>query len=485
MSVGAAHREAEVAARVPPPPLTEAQVREALGLEAGAGAGSGERDVRFTAVCADSREVGPGALFVALPGERHHGADFLEAAAAAGADGAVVPSGRQRPELDLVWFPVDDPLGALADLARWRRRRTAARVVGVTGSSGKTTVKEMIAAALGAARRVYATPGNYNSKVGLPLTILAAPGDAEVWVLEMGASEPGEIGILAGIAAPDDAVVTTVGPAHLEWFGSVEGVLREKLSLVRGASREGAVVVGERPPELAAAARRLRPDSVVAGIEAGADFRPEPTERHGTSPGRAWFERDGVRFEVAAGGLHHLRDALIAAAVAEALGVPAAEAARGLRSFRPLGLRGALRRLGRLDVLADCYNANPESFEAAVRYLAEAFPARRRVAVIGTMLEMGEAGPAAHRAVLEGIVEAGFALVAATGDFAAPAAALEAEDRTPDTRFLRAEDPMTVWPALGAALRGDEAVLLKASRGVRLERLLERLEARFGEEAGG
>ena len=440
------------------------------------------RSRTYTAVAIDSREVVPGALFVALPGERVHGADFLADVAEAGARGAVVPADRlaecreRAPGLEL--FPVEDPLRALGDLAGQRRREADAEVVAVTGSSGKTTVKEMIHAALSPARRSYRTQGNLNSLSGLPLAVFRAPEDADVWVLEVGANRPGEIRRLAEIAAPDHAVVTTVGPAHLEELGSVEGVMAEKLSLVRGASAGGAVVVGDRPEALGREARRIRPDAVVAGVDEIADFRPD---RHGLEARRAWFERGEVRYEVPVGGLHHLRDALIAAAVARALGVSARDAARGLAGFRPLGLRSHLREVGRLTVLVDCYNANPESFDAAIEYCETSFPGRRLAAVVGTMLELGEASTEAHRRVMERLKTAGFDLVAATGEFVE--AARDPAPRRNGTRILVAPeptDPESVCPALVASLRGDEVVLLKASRGVRLERVLPVLEEHFG-----
>lgn len=435
----------------------------------------------YTSVSTDSRAVEPGALFFALPGERHHGADFLDQAARRGALGAVLPAGREDPALDLEYFPVDEPQRALGDLAAWRRRRAEVRVVGITGSSGKTTVKEMVACALGETRAVHKTAGNLNSLVGLPLSIFQAPPEAEVWVLELGASEPGEIARLTEIASPNDALLTTVGPAHLEAFGSEERVLEEKLALLAGASPQGAAVVGEKPEILPRAARRLRSDIVVAGLERGADWTPEPADAYGIEAERAWFERAGVRYEVPAGGAHHLRDALLAAALADAVGEAPDDVARGLARFRPLGMRSRLERIGSLTVLVDCYNANPESFEAAIEYLATAFPGRRLAAVVGTMLELGEHERRAHREVAERLVGAGFDLVAATGAFAP--AAREVSGARNGTRFLVEEEPEAVWDALAASLRGDEVVLVKGSRGVRLERIVERLEARFGDDA--
>jgi len=463
------------------PPLPSAFVREALGLEPASGVGR-----EFAAVCADSREAGPGALFVALPGERTHGFEHLEDAASRGATGAIVPGDREVPDLDLEWFPVEDPLRALGDLAAAVRRRSGARVVGITGSSGKTTVKEMLSAALSADRTVHATSGNLNSLVGLPLTILAAPADADAWVLELGANAPGEIARLTEIAGPDDAVVTTVGSAHLEKFGTVARVLEEKLDLVRGAHASGAVVVGEEPPELAPAARGIRPDAIAAGLGPGADYRPE---RHGWDADEAAFERGGVSYRVAAGGEHHLRDALLAAAAAEAMGTPPALAARGLAAFEPLGWRGAVRVLDGLTLVADCYNANPDSFDAAIEYCVGAFPGRPLAAVVGSMLELGESGPRAHAVVARRLLEAGFGPIVAAGDFVGAFRELAADG--PPGGGAAATARRRVGPVVAAGsseeagriladlLRGDEVVLVKGSRGARMERALERVEEAF------
>ncbi|MDP2483716.1 MAG: Mur ligase family protein, partial [Candidatus Palauibacterales bacterium] len=238
--------------------FTVAEVRRALGLPPGEGAAD------FSSVTTDTRELRPGALFVALRGERFDGADFVENAERLGAGGAVISSSSDVPDVGLSLFTVPDTTTALGDLARFHRHRCGARVVGVTGSSGKTTVKEMLALAIGSERRVHATRANLNNQVGLPLSILAADDDAEVWVLELGTSEPGEIRRLTSIAEPDDAVITTVGPAHLEGLGDVEGVLEEKLDLLRGASTAGAAVVGERPDYLPTRARAIRPDVMTA-----------------------------------------------------------------------------------------------------------------------------------------------------------------------------------------------------------------------------
>lgn len=450
--------------------FTSSEVRRALGLQA-----TGSR-VRYESVSTDTRTLGRGALFVALRGESFDGVDFLEQAARRGAAGAVVPLGCDLPPLDLEWHVVPDTLRALGDLARAWRRRAGARVIGVTGSSGKTTVKEMLALAVAADRSVHATRGNLNNLVGVPLSILEAPAGADAWVLELGTSVPGEIARLAAIAEPDDALVTTVGSAHLEGLGDLGGVLREKLSLIRAAKPVGRVVVGEIPEALPRAAREIRPDAIVAGIGAAATWRPETWE---VGAETVRFERDGVRFGVDAGGEHHLRDALLAVAMATALGVDPEAAARGLSRYRPVGMRGAVRRLGRLTLVADCYNANPDSFEAAIAWCAGAFAGRRLVAVVSTMRELGDRSAEAHAAVARRLLEAGFSEIVALGEFRAafppaPDAANGSVHRVPD-----AAEAVRL---LAETLAGDEVVLVKASRGERLERVVEGLARRFGEE---
>lgn len=457
-------------------PFTAGEVSRALGVDP---VTNGEtRD--FRSVSTDTRTLEPGALFVALAGENFDGMDFLADAARAGARGAVVRKGEELPDLPLAWFPVADPRNALGELARFHRRRADVRVIAVTGSSGKTTVKEMTAAALGGEPDVYRSPGNLNNQVGVPLSILGAPDAAATWVLELGTNAPGEIARLTEISGPDDAVLVTVGPAHLEGLEGLEGVYREKLALLEGSSPEGAAVVGEIPEDLPERARRIRPDVVVAGLGPDADHRPE---RYEVGPESVSFVRRGVTCTIPVGGTHHLRDALLASAVAEARGRTPGEIAEGLAGFRPVGMRSALRRAGDMTIVADCYNANPDSFGAAIGYLREAFGDARRVAVVGTMLELGEHSAREHRRVARELADAGLELVVATGEFVE---AFQDAELPPDApEILTADDLDALWETLEPRLHGDEVVLVKASRGARLDRIVERLEATFGSSSSG
>lgn len=443
--------------------FTAPEVRQVLGLPAGEPA----RD--FSSISTDTRDLKPGALFVALRGDRFDGADFVGLAERLGAAGAVVSAGSDHADVGFPVFTVADTTTALGDLARYHRRRCGARVVGVTGSSGKTTVKEMLAHALGSEKRVHATRGNLNNQVGLPLSILSAEEDADVWVLELGTSEPGEIERLTSIAEPDDAVITTVGPAHLEGLGDVAGVLEEKLDLLRGASASGCAVVGELPEELPTRAREVRRDVVTAGLGSGSDFRPSSWT---VGPEQACFTLAGLDYSVPVGGEHHLRDALIAAATATGLGVSPAGVARGLAEYRPVGLRGALIQVKGLTVVADCYNANPESFAAAIRYCSDAFPGRRLAAVVGSMLELGTAESAAHSEVAADLVRAGFTFVVALGAFQP---AFQAMSLPEGVRLLTPPTVKAAADALAGELQGDEVLLVKASRGVKLEGVIDSL----------
>ncbi|MGH7699386.1 MAG: Mur ligase family protein, partial [Gemmatimonadales bacterium] len=287
---------------------TGAQIAAALGLAVPDGR-------TFSGVSTDTRTLRSGDLFVALRGERFDAHTFLEQARARGAAAAVVRRG--TPPVDgLPFFEVDDPLLALGLLARARRRRLPAGspVVAVTGSSGKTSTKEMLRAALATRWETHATTGNLNNLIGVPLTVLAAPESAGALVIEAGASVPGEIARLRAVIEPSIAVITNVTLAHVAGFGSLAGVLREKLALVEGVPL---AVVGTEPPELAAEARR-RTRTIVAGLDAPAEVRPERCELD--DAGRARLTWRGQAVTVPVGGLHQAENAMLALAAAEAAG---------------------------------------------------------------------------------------------------------------------------------------------------------------------
>ncbi len=441
---------------------SEAEVRAALGLPPVDGARS------FTTISTDSRALIPGALFVALAGERFDGHDYLEAAARAGAAAALVRSG--TPEFSgLTLMRVEDPLRAFGRLAQARRRNIRGPVVAITGTNGKTSTKEMAAAVLGTRYVTYATRANLNNLVGVPLTILEAPPETEALVVEAGANLPGEIGRYREIIAPDLVLVTNAVAGHLEGFGSLAAVVEEKLGLVDGAPF---AVVGVEPPELATGARR-RARRVRTAALRDAELVPERVEL--AADARPVITIGGRSFTLAARGLHQADNAVRVWALVEELGLDRDAAARALEGFALPSGRGELLQAGNLTILHDCYNANPQSFRAAIATAATLRQGRRLVFVAGTMRELGDAAPALHAEIARELVALEPDLLAGIGEFASALAPYAG--RLGD-RLLTAADPPALGPALAARLRGDEVVVLKASRGVALERILPALTGR-------
>lgn len=455
---------------------TAAEVARALGQDAR----PSDADETYTGISTDTRAIGAGSLFVALKGENFDAHDFLSAAAEAGAAGVVVSRVPDDLPDDFRVFVVDDTRAALGRLATHRRRAFAGKVVGVCGSNGKTTTKELLRAALGSTLRVHATEANLNNQVGVPLTLLAVPGDAQVAVVEMGTNEPGEIAVLTAIVEPDVGIITSIGEEHLEGFGDLEGVFREETALLEGLPAGSLAIVAEEPEPLAARAiELLRRDRVrVAGVGEEADLRPDggmEAVQVGKDGGTRWSFR-GTPVEVPLPGRHNVRNALIALGVAIELGVPVEDAARGFAAMPRPKLRGEWKAVGGIRVLADCYNSNPPSLTAAVDILADVPCDGAKVAVVGTMRELGAHAEAIHRRAAEEIaarVGHGIDRVVATGEFVPAFAAVA--DALGD-RLVRVEDPVEAYEAAKPFLLGSETILLKGSRGVQLERWIPLLE---------
>ncbi|MEK6768179.1 MAG: UDP-N-acetylmuramoyl-tripeptide--D-alanyl-D-alanine ligase [Gemmatimonadota bacterium] len=436
---------------------TAKQVTEALGL---APAGW---DHSYTGLSTDTRSLEEGQLFVALKGERFDAHGFLSDARLAGVGGVIVRKGTPRwPGFD--WFEVDDTLAALGRLARHRRDQFSGPVVAVTGTNGKTSTRELIAAALGPKLTVHKSERNLNNLVGVPLTVLAAPLEAGAMVVECGASLRGEIPRMREIIRPDIAVVTNVGPGHLEGFGGPENVLEEKVALLGGAPK---AIVGLQPPELAEAARRAAKSVVTAGEGAPADWTAEDVMLLGD--GRPRFTVRGVPVELALRGRHMVGNALIALAVAEALGVPLEAAAPALQAARIPGGRSEMFEVDGITVINDSYNANPTSLRAALDLLASVRGDRRAVIVVGTMRELGAASSDLHSAAADAVLAVKPDLVAAVGDFVPAFEALR--DRIESKQLLLGDTPEAIAEPLKQKLRAGDVVLFKASRGVELERI--------------
>jgi UDP-N-acetylmuramoyl-tripeptide--D-alanyl-D-alanine ligase len=456
-------------------PWTAARVREALGLPAtvlkganGREAASGAAEPTFSRVLTDTRAIEPGALFVALVGERFDGHDYLDAAAAAGATGVVVHEGARVPA-GVIGFHVPDTLRAFGLLARARRREVTGPVIAVTGTNGKTSTKEMLAAVLGTRFQVYATRANLNNLVGVPTTILEAPDDADALVVEAGANLPGEIARYREIIEPSLVLITNAVQGHLEGFGSLGGVVAEKVSLADGVPL---AIVGTDPPALAEEARRRARAVRTAALE-GADLVPDRVELGPDA--RPVLTFGDARFTLAARGLHQADNATRVWAVVEALDLDRPAAARALEQFAIPAGRGELLEQGGLTILNDCYNANPQSFRAAIATARALGNGRRLVFIAGTMRELGEDAPALHAEIAAALIALDPDILAAVGEFV-PALAPYAD--TLGDRLVTAPDPIALGPLVAARLHGGEVLVLKASRGVALERILPALTNR-------
>jgi len=453
--------EGDVVATVP---WSERAVREALGNEPL----TGRPPVTFSGISTDSRAIRAGALFVALEGERFDGHDYLAAVAAAGATGAIVRKGTP-PVAGLMLFEVHDTLRAFGLLARARRRALKGPVLAVTGTNGKTSTKEMLAAVLRTRYVTYATRANLNNLVGVPLTILEAPPETEALIVEAGANLPGEIARYREIIEPSLTIVTNAVAGHLEGFRSLAGVVEEKLSLTKDVPL---AIVGTEPRELAEGARHRARRVRTAALRA-ADLTPDRVMLDESA--RPVMTIGAATFVLAARGLHQADNAVRVWAVVEELGLDREAAARALERFSIPGGRGELLQEGGLTILNDCYNANPQSFRAAIATATALRGKRRLVFVAGTMRELGEDSAVLHQEVADALVALRPDLLAAVGDFVP---ALEAYAARLGDRLVTAPDPVALAPLLTQRLQGDEIVVLKASRGVALERILPTLAAR-------
>jgi UDP-N-acetylmuramoyl-tripeptide--D-alanyl-D-alanine ligase len=441
---------------------TVARIADALRDEI---TGAVPRDDRpVSRITTDTRQIASGDCFVALIGEKFDAHDFLREAVERGAVALVVSRPERGAGLGVPVFSVHDTLEALGALARYRRRAWSGTVIGVGGSNGKTTTKELIRAALAACLRVHATTGNLNNLIGVPLTILAIPDDADVAVVEMGINVPGEMTRLRGIVEADIAVMTSVSEEHLEGLGSLEGVMREESELFRGAR---VAIVPSSQPEIAEAARPRAARVVSAGLDSG-DVRA--TRWSSGADGVGEIEVDGVVLRPPTRGAHNLRNTMLALAVARELGLSTADAARGIAraTFPSMRMEMAPIGNGGATLINDAYNASPASMRAAIDVLAGSGSGRQRVAILGSMRELGVHASRLHEEVARAALASPVEIVAGMGEIGVALRALGSGD----PRVVVADDVDALWTALAPRLARDAVILLKASRGVKLERLV-------------
>jgi UDP-N-acetylmuramoyl-tripeptide--D-alanyl-D-alanine ligase len=439
---------------------------------AGASLSSGDETVVINKISTDSRTIKPGELFVALRGENFEGHDFVEASAKAGATGALV---------DLKWagsvpsnfvlLRATDTLRAYQMLAANYRSSLSLKVLAITGSNGKTSTKDFAASVLARKFRVTKTEGNFNNHVGLPRTILDANSGDEVGVWEIGMNHPGEIAALAKIAAPDLAIITNIGVAHIEFMGSREAIAGEKGALAEAIEPQGTVILNADDPFTERIAARTRARVVLAGTTGGA---VQAIEIRQSAEGSEFTIVEGAhrcRAQLPVAGSHMVQNALLAVAAGRAFGLSIEECADGLASAPLTKARLQIREVGGVQFLDDSYNANPDSMKAALRTLVELDAEGKRIAVLGEMRELGTESERGHREIGETAATLGVDQLITIGD-AAELIAQGARTAGFD-RVLSARSTDEAAKLLGEIAEPGDLVLIKGSRAARTEEVIE------------
>jgi|HigsolmetaAR204D_1030405.scaffolds.fasta_scaffold00004_30 UDP-N-acetylmuramoyl-tripeptide--D-alanyl-D-alanine ligase len=454
------------------------QLKSMIRCETDAASDAVYDDVVFTGVSTDSRTLRAGNLFVPLAGETFDGHEFAKDAVRAGAAALLWRSDRPGAPEGVPVVRVKDTLAALQELASAYRRQLKVRVVGVTGSNGKTTTKDMVAACLATTYKVHKTEGNYNNHVGLPLTLLAMPEQTEMAVLEMGMSGRGEIELLSRIAEPEAAIITNIGEAHLMQLGTRDAIAKAKLEITSGMREGGLLIYNGDEPLLD---RYLEEAKTPHGM---LRFRFGTAPTNDCYPIAILQEQDrtsfipnepNMTFTIPLPGRHNVLNALAAIACARYMGVKEADIVRGLHELRVTGMRSEFVTMKNGAMLInDAYNASPTSMKAAIRMLTDLKANGRKIVVLGDMLELGEREEAFHREIGSCLDPDKIDVVLTYGKLAS-AIAEEAAKVFPDGRVKSFSDKDSLRVALTGLLEPGDLCLFKASRGMRLEEVIGKL----------
>jgi UDP-N-acetylmuramoyl-tripeptide--D-alanyl-D-alanine ligase len=454
-------------------PLTLSQIADyAKGTIAG-----GDPNERILKLSTDSRTLQPGELFVALRGENFDGHRFVEKTGERKAIGAIVErawTGKAPPSLALV--RVDDTLVAYQQIAVRYRQSLPLKVIAITGSNGKTSTKDFAAAVLGHRFRVTKTEGNFNNHVGLPRTMLQASSQDEIAVWELGMNHPGEIAALAKLAAPDVAIITNIGIAHIEFMGTREAIAAEKGELAAAIGPQGTLILNADDPFSRDIARRTSAKTIFAGTKEGT---VRATDLRQSASGSEFTILEGAhrcRAQLPVPGLHMVQNALLAVAAGRVFGLSLEDSAAGLASAPLTKARLQIKTIHGVQFIDDSYNANPESVQAALRTLAELEADGRRIAVLGQMAELGKESERGHREVGEAAAALKIDQLIAIGEMAAAIANAAQNAGLENSRIVASPDE-------AAELLADETspgdlVLIKGSRSARTERVLEEFSQR-------
>lgn len=427
-------------------------------------------DYQFKGVCTDTRSVQAGDLFIALRGERFDGHDFISQAVEKGAAGVVVDRLDELYTGDAAVVVVSNTLHALQNLATYHRRRFRIPVVAVTGSNGKTTTKDLTAAVLASRLPVLKTQANFNNEIGLPLTLLNLTKDHRAAVVEMGMRGLGEIAELARIAEPTAAIVTNVGETHIELLGSLENIAIAKSELVEAIDATGFVVLNADNPYVQAMSKKAKGKVLLYGLESPCDVQACEIRTEGFST-MFVCRIFGAEFPIKlpAIGKHNVYNALAAIATAWQLGLSPADITSGLQAFMPSSMRQHIEQIGSYVVINDTYNASPLSMASALDTL-EQVAEGRKVAVLGDMLELGNIAVDAHHRLGKMVAESGVSVVITVGDLAQSIAETARECGVPEA--VACGDHEQAWRELSARLKSGDTILVKGSRGMRMEQII-------------
>ena len=430
-------------------------------------------------VSIDSRKIKEGELFVAIKGDRFDGHDFVPEVMQKGAWGAIVDKSILETQFGKIGglpniIPVEDTLRALQEISFLHRKKFSLPMVGITGSNGKTTTKEMTAGILKQQGPVLKNEGNLNNHIGVPLTLMQLTKDHRAAVVEMGMSAPGEIDLLTRLVNPDVGVITNIGPAHLEFLGSLDGVAGAKAELLGNIKADGTAVLNADDPYFETLKKKWTGRVLSFGIEQQADVRAAGI-RQDKEFTDFTLEAEGSKANVRlrAVGRHNIYNALAAAAAALAVGLPLETIKYGLDDFAPVAMRSELKVVKGRTVLADHYNANPGSVKAALETLVTLRPGARSVAVLGDMLELGASSIEEHRAIGRIAARLGVDVLIAVGPQAKQMLEGAREAGMPKERLFAVRSHAGAAARLAKESKNGDAVLIKGSRGMKMEKILE------------
>ncbi len=468
--------------------FTLEELREVISVKILGGQDAVQAKRRINQISTDSRAIRSGDLFVALKGERFDGHDFVPAALASGAAGAIVHDQYRLPQGAVagkganghaapILLGVRDTLFAYQQLATHHRSRFDIPVVAVTGSNGKTTTKDMVASVLGQRWDVLKTESNFNNRIGVPATLFQLTSRHEAAVIEMGVDQKGQTIRLCEIARPTIGVITNIGPDHLEFFGSMEGSAQAKAELLDFLPMDGAAILNADDAYFDYLAARARCRVISFGFSDKADVRAVHVKtdvRHGTMfrlllPGKVRYTIVQMKVH----GTHNVTNALAAAAVGVVLNLPGAVIAQGLARFRPAAMRSQVVTHHGVHIINDCYNANPASMQAAIQLLAQWSPARERIAVLGDMLELGSETQRMHRDVGRFLAAQNVSRIIAAGSLGREIAEGARQGGMASTRISETVDAAAAAELLKTVVQQGDVVLVKASRGMKMEQVVQ------------